>query len=72
MEAFKKNIVEDMKTADIAKLLVKTCIDLVTVENIHWEHTADSYLVFFQNYINNGLYFKDFMKHYSEDDIRKA
>jgi ribonucleoside-diphosphate reductase alpha chain len=40
MEAFKKNIVEDMKTSDIAKLLVKTCIDLVTVENIAWEHVA--------------------------------
>ena len=40
MEAFKKNIVEDMKTGDIAKLLVKTCIDLVTVENIAWEHIA--------------------------------
>lgn len=98
MEAFKKNIVEDMKTTDIAKLLVKTCIDLVSVENIHWEHvagrlalfdlykkagknrnisqkeiyTADSYLAFFKNYIETGLYFKDFMKHYSEDDIRKA
>ncbi|MBP9812797.1 hypothetical protein KBC86_05415, partial [Candidatus Gracilibacteria bacterium] len=33
IQAFKKNIVEDMKTSDIAKLLVKTCIDLVTVEN---------------------------------------
>jgi ribonucleoside-diphosphate reductase alpha chain len=98
MEAFKKNIVEDMKTADIAKLLVKTCIDLVSVENIHWEHiagrlalfdlykkagknrgikqseiyTGDSYLAFFTKYIEEGLYYKDFMKYYSEDDIRKA
>ncbi|MBP9779039.1 ribonucleoside-diphosphate reductase subunit alpha [Candidatus Gracilibacteria bacterium] len=98
MEAFKKNIVEDMKTSDIAKLLVKTCIDLVSVENIAWEHvagrlalfdlykkagknrnikqseiyTADSYLAFFNAYIADGLYYKDFMKYYSEDDIRKA
>ena len=98
MEAFKKNIVEDMKTSDIAKLLVKTCIDLVSVENIAWEHiagrlalfdlykkagknrnisqkeiyTGDSYLAFFQTYIADGLYYKDFMKYYSEDDIRKA
>jgi ribonucleoside-diphosphate reductase alpha chain len=98
MEAFKKNIVEDMKTSDIAKLLVKTCIDLVSVENIAWEHiagrlalfdlykkagknrnikqseiyTADSYLAFFKAYITDGLYYKDFMKYYSEDDIRKA
>jgi ribonucleoside-diphosphate reductase alpha chain len=46
MEAFKKNIVEDMKTSDIAKLLVKTCIDLVTVENIAWEHVAGRLALF--------------------------
>lgn len=40
MEAFKKNIVEDIKTADIGKLLVKTCIDLVSVENISWQEVA--------------------------------
>lgn len=98
MEAFKKNIVEDMKTSDIAKLLVKTCIDLVSVENIHWEHvagrlalfdlykkawknrgisqkeiyTGDSYVAFFKKYIEEGLYYKDFMKYYSEDDIHQA
>lgn len=98
IQAFKKNIVEDMKTSDIAKLLVKTCIDLVTVENIAWEHVAgrlalfdlykkagknrnmkqsdiytpNAYLDFFKDYITKGLYYKDFMKYYSEDDIRKA
>lgn len=98
VEAFKKNIVEDIKTSDINKLLIKTCIDLVTVENISWEHVAgrlalfdlykkasknrnlkqneiytpDSYLTFFKNYIKEGLYYKDFMNYYSEDDIRKA
>ncbi len=46
LEAFKKNIVEDMKTSDIAKLLVKTCIDLVTVENIAWEHIAGRLALF--------------------------
>ena len=46
MEAFKNNIVEDMKTSDIAKLLVKTCIDLVTVENIAWEHVAGRLALF--------------------------
>jgi len=35
-----------MKTADIAKLLVKTCIDLVSVENIHWEHIAGRLALF--------------------------
>ena len=40
MEAFKKNLVEEIKTSDIVKLLTKTCIDLVSVENISWEHVA--------------------------------
>ena len=40
MEQFKNNIVEDMKTDDINRLLVKTCVDLVTVENISWQHVA--------------------------------
>lgn len=38
--AFKNNIVEDIKTSDINKLLVKTCIDLVSVENIAWQYVA--------------------------------
>lgn len=40
MDAFKKNLIEEIKTEDIEKLLVKTCIDLVTVENISWQHIA--------------------------------
>lgn len=40
IEQFKNNIVEEMKTSDINKLLVKTCIDLVTVENIAWQHVG--------------------------------
>ncbi len=40
VEAFKKNIVEDIKTSDINRLIVKTCIDLVTMENIKWQHIA--------------------------------
>jgi anaerobic ribonucleoside-triphosphate reductase len=40
MEAFKKNLVEDIKTSDINKLLTKTCVDLVSVENIAWEQVA--------------------------------
>ncbi len=40
IEAFKKNIVEDIKTKDIMKLLIKTCIDLVSVENTYWEQVA--------------------------------
>ncbi len=40
IEAFKKNIVDEIKTSDISKLLVKTCVDLVTVENIFWQNVA--------------------------------
>lgn len=98
VEAFKKNIVEDIKTKDIMKLLIKTCIDLVSVENTHWEHvagrfalfdlykqagknrnisveeiyTGQSYLDFFKTYLEEGLYYKDFLEYYSEDEIREA
>lgn len=46
VEAFKKNIVDEIKTSDINKLLVKTCIDLVTVENIHWQEVAGRIALF--------------------------
>ncbi|MEA3323265.1 MAG: ATP cone domain-containing protein, partial [Patescibacteria group bacterium] len=98
MEAFKKNIVEDIKTADINKLMIKTCIDLVSVENIHWQHVAarifvsnlykeasrnrkmsmkelytpQAYKNLFDEYVKKELYYKDFYKYYSEDDILKA
>ncbi len=98
IEAFKKNIVEDIKTSDIVKLLVKTCIDLVTVENIAWQnvaarillgdlykqavknrgikhnqiYTPESYKALFEDYVKNGLYFKDFYQYYSGEDILEA
>jgi ribonucleoside-diphosphate reductase alpha chain len=40
IEAFKKNLAEDIKTSDIHKLLVKTCVDLISVENIFWSNLA--------------------------------
>lgn len=46
IEAFKKNIVDEIKTSDINKLLVKTCIDLVTIENIHWQEVAGRIALF--------------------------
>ncbi len=62
MEAFKKNLIEDIKTEDIEKLLVKTCIDLVTVENIAWQHIAARILLgglYKQATDNRGLTHKD-------------
>lgn len=98
VEAFKKNIVEDIKTSDINKLMVKTCIDLVSVENTKWQHVAarifvsnlykkatrnrkmsmkelytpQAYKDLFDTYVKEGLYYKDFYKYYSEEDIMKA
>lgn len=98
IEAFKNNIVDEIKTSDINKLLVKTCIDLVTVENIAWQNIAarillgnlykqaiknrnltqqeiyspESYKALFDDYIERGLYYKDFYKYYSEEDILEA
>jgi ribonucleoside-diphosphate reductase alpha chain len=46
MEAFKKNIVEDIRTSDINKLLIKTCVDLVTAENIAWQEVAGRIALF--------------------------
>ncbi len=40
IDAFKKNIVKDIKTVDIHKLMIKTCIDLISVENIFWQNIA--------------------------------
>ena len=40
IEVFKKNIVVDIKTQDIQKLMVKTAIDLVTTNSIGWQHIA--------------------------------
>lgn len=51
MESFKKNLVDDIKTSDIEALLVKTCVDLVTVENIAWQNIAARILL-------GGLYKK--------------
>lgn len=51
MDSFKKNLVDDIKTSDIEKLLVKTCVDLVTVENINWQNIAARILL-------GGLYKK--------------
>lgn len=62
MEAFKKNLVEDIKTSDIMKLLTKTCIDLVTVENIGWEHVAGQFALmnlYKQACINRKMDMKD-------------
>lgn len=97
-ESLKKYIIDGMKTSDITNMMIKSAIDLISVENIHWQHIAGrlsmidlykdaskfrgieikdfykgkSYLSLMKEYIKNGLYYKDFLKHYSEEDILKA
>ncbi len=98
VEAFKRNLVEGIKTSDINKLMVKTCIDLVSINNTAWQHiaarialgdlykqatknrgismkeiyTPQSYKALVDEYIKEGLYYKDFYKYYSEEDILEA
>lgn len=46
LETFKKNLVNEIKTSDINKLLIKACIDLVSVENIFWQEVAGRIALF--------------------------
>ena len=97
-ESFKKYVVDEMKTSDITKMMIKSSIDLITVENTSWQFIAGrlaiidlykeasnnrgikikdiyrgkTYKALFDEYIQNGLYYKDFYNHYSEEDILKA
>jgi ribonucleoside-diphosphate reductase alpha chain len=96
--SLKKYIVEDMKTSDITKMVIKSAIDLITVENTSWQfiagrlalidlykeasnnrwmniekiYEAKHYKALFDAYIDNGLYYKDFYKYYSQEDILEA
>ncbi len=98
LQAFEKNVVDEIKTSNINQLMVKACIDLVTVTNIAWQHVAarifvsnlykqasrnrglsveklytpESYLSLFEEYMENNLYYQDFYKYYSKEDILEA
>lgn len=39
-EVFKNKVVDGMPTEQIIDSLKKSCIDLITIENIHWQHVA--------------------------------
>ena len=93
-----KYLVEGMKTSDILKMMIKSAIDLITVENTSWQYIAGrlttidlykeatknrdmdikkiydpkAYVTLFDEYIEKGLYYKDFYKYYSKEDILKA
>ncbi len=93
-----KYLVEWIKTKDILKMMIKSAIDLISVENTSWQFIAwrfltidlykeatnnrnlkindiykpKSYKALFDEYIKLWLYYKDFYKYYSEDDILEA
>lgn len=94
-ESIKRNIVNNIKTSDLCKLLTKGAIDLISIENIAWQFIAwrfyvsflykeacknrqisqieiyspKAFLSLFEDYMDSGLYYKDFYKYYSKDDI---
>ncbi|MBL1434299.1 ribonucleoside-diphosphate reductase subunit alpha [Candidatus Wolfebacteria bacterium] len=98
LETFKRNLANDIETKNINKFMIKTAIDMVTIENSWWQHiaarillenvykqatknrgigikdlyTGDSYLALFEEYVQSDLYYKDFFKYYTKEDIKKA
>jgi hypothetical protein len=39
-ESLRKYIVEGMKTSDILRMMIKSAIDLISVENTSWQFIA--------------------------------
>lgn len=58
-ESFRNNIVDGLTTKDITSMMVKTCIDLVSVENIDWEHIAARIKLYDYYKSNEYTYSKD-------------
>ncbi len=97
-ESLKKYIVEWMKTSDILAMMIKSAVDLVSVDNTAWQfiagrlqmldiykkasnnrdikiknlYSGKSYKALMDEYIEKELYYKDFYKYYSEEDIIAA
>lgn len=93
-----KYLVDGIKTKDILKMMIKSAIDLITIENTSWQYIAgrlmtidlykaasknrnisindiykpSSYIALFDEYIQAWLYYKDFYKYYTQEDIKEA
>lgn len=93
-----KYLVDGIKTKDILKMIIKSAIDLITIENTSWQYIAgrlmtidlykaasknrnisindiykpSSYIALFDEYIQAWLYYKDFYKYYTQEDIKEA
>lgn len=97
-EIIKLMVVDGMETKTILPLMRKAAVDLISIENIAWQHIAGRILVLeiyaqatknreitydqiydpqtflshFDDYIEKKLYYVDFYKYYSKEDIIKA
>ena len=97
-ESLNKYIIDWIRTKDILKMMIKSAIDLISVENTSWQYIAwrlttidlykqasknrkidikeiyspKAYKDLLDTYIKDWLYYKDFYKYYSEEDILKA
>lgn len=97
-EKLKSYLIDNIKTSDLNKLMIKACVDSISVQNINWQYvawrvalfdlyqkagknrdlqfkdiySAKSYKELFDSYVAKGLYYKDFYKYYSEEDILEA
>lgn len=98
LETLKRNLANDIETKDINRFMIKTAIDMVSIENTWWQHiaarlllenlykqavrnrgieikdiyTPETYSKLFTEYVERGLYYKDFYKYYTKEDIQKA
>ena len=64
-ESLKKYIVEGMKTSDITNMMIKSAIDLISVENTGWQHIAGRLLMidlYKEASKNRKISIKDFYK----------
>jgi len=94
-ENLAKYLVQDIATNDITKLLIKTTINLISIQNTKRQYIAgrlatidmykqasknrnirheeiyspQKYVALMEEYVENGLYYKDFFKYYSKEDI---
>lgn len=97
-DSLMKYIVDWIKTKDILDMMIKSSVDLITVENTSWQYIAwrlllidlykqasrnrnidirdiykpKTYLSLFDDYIKRWLYYKDFYKYYTKEDILEA
>lgn len=94
-EQFKSYMIDGISTSKITELLIKCCIDSISLENTYWQYVAwrlqlfslykkacknrglkfsqlysiSSFKKHFYNYLEKGLYYKDFMNYYSDSDL---